>query len=205
MKKYLISLFALGLSIASFAQTPTPTPGLNPGDTAIPFKLKNIDGQMVSLLDYGNYRGVILIFTCNHCPFSVAYEDRIIALNDKYASIGFPVLAINSNDAEAYPEDSYENMVLRAASKNFTFPYLLDETQLIAKVYGAVRTPHVFLLQHSDIGFTVRYVGAIDDNSDDPSAVKTKYLENAITEVMKGKMVTEPVTKAIGCTIKWKK
>lgn len=203
MKKLMILFFAFAFSFSAQAQVPSV--GLKPGDTAIPFKLKNIDGKMVALNDYAYLRGVILIFTCNHCPFSVAYQDRIIALNKKYASQGFPVIAINSNDADAYPEDSYDNMIVRASEKKFNFPYLLDDTQVIAKAYGAVRTPHVFILQHADNGFAVRYVGAIDDNSDDPAAVKTKYVENAITEIMKGKVVSEPFTKAIGCTIKWKK
>ena len=203
MKKLIFLLLSFAISLAVNAQGATA--GLKAGDTAIPFKLKNVDGTVVSLNDYANLRGVILVFTCNNCPFSLAYEDRIIALNKKYDIMGFPVIAINSSDSVAYPDESYSKMVIRASDKNFNFPYLLDDSQIIAKAYGAVRTPHVFLLQHSDIGFAVRYDGAIDDNSDDADAVKIKYVENAITEVMRGKLVSQPFTKAIGCTIKWKK
>ena len=133
------------------------------------------------------------------------YEDRINDLNKKYASKGYPVVAINPNDAEKYPSDDYDGMVKRAIEKGFTFPYLQDETQNIARNYGASRTPHVFILKKEKGDYIVKYVGAIDDNADEASAVKEKYVENAVDNLLTGKTVKLDFTKAIGCTIKWKK
>lgn len=179
--------------------------GLNVGDKAVDFNLKNVDGKMVSLSGMQNNKGAIVIFTCNNCPFSIAYEDRIIALHQRYASQGYPVVAINPNDAERVPEDSYKNMKKRAREKKFPFVYLHDETQEIAKAYGATRTPHLFILNKGTDGdYVVRYIGAIDNNTDDPMAADKKYVENVINELNNGSAVTTPMTKAIGCSIKWK-
>ena len=179
--------------------------GLNVGDKAADFNLKNTDGNMVSLAGMQNNKGAIVVFTCNNCPFSIAYEDRIIALHQKYAAAGYPVVAINPNDAERVPEDSYRNMKKRAKEKKFPFVYLHDETQEIAKAYGATRTPHVFILQKDSDGiYFVKYIGAIDNNTDDPVAADKKYIETAIDELSIGSKVTIPMTKAIGCSIKWK-
>lgn len=180
--------------------------GYKPGDTAKDFSLKNVDGKMVSLAQYKSARGFIVIFTCNHCPFAKAYEERIIGLDKKYAPLGYPVIAINPNDPKAEPEDSYENMVARAKEKNYPFPYLFDETQEIAKTYGAKRTPHIYILTKDDKGaLKVMYVGAIDDNFDDATAVKARYAEDALDALLKGAQPTITTTKAIGCGIKWKK
>ncbi len=179
--------------------------GLQPGDKAVDFKLENVDGKMITLNHYKKEKGIILIFTCNHCPYSVAYEDRIIALHNTYSKLGFPVLAINSNNPEIVPEDSFEEMKKRAKEKKFTFRYIYDATQAIAKEYGATRTPHVYLLKKQGKEFEVAYIGAIDDNSQDTGAVTQKYLENAISSVQKGQKPEPETTKAIGCTIKWKK
>ena len=175
------------------------------GATAIDFKLKNVDEKMVQLADYKKAKGFILIFTCNHCPFSQAYEDRIIALHKKYEPKGYPVVAINPNDASREPEDSYVNMKLRAKEKKFSFAYLYDESQQIAKTYGATRTPHVFVLQKNKAGNQVMYIGAIDDNYEDVKQVKEKYVEQAVDALLAGKTVNQTLTKAIGCGIKWKK
>jgi peroxiredoxin len=198
----LILLCAMAL-ITVIAATPG-TAGYNVGDKAKDFKLKNVNGKMVSLADYKSAKGFIVVFTCNHCPFAKAYESRIMDLDKKYASQGFPVIAISSNDKDAVPADSPENMTARAKEKNYSFPYLYDESQEIAKSYGATKTPHVFILTKKGADLMVSYIGAIDDNSDDPAAVKTKYVENALTEIMAGKPVTTSSTKAIGYTIKWK-
>ncbi|MGP8214124.1 MAG: thioredoxin family protein [Bacteroidia bacterium] len=178
--------------------------GYSVGDKAIDFKLKNIDGKMVSLADYKDAKGFIVVFTCNHCPVAKAYEDRIIALDNKYRPLGYPLVAINPNDPNAVPEDNYETMQQRAKAKNYGFPYLVDETQNIAKTYGATCTPHVFVLQKSGTDYIVKYIGAIDDNRDDPSAVKEKYVENAVDALLAGKPITKTSTKAIGCGIKWR-
>ena len=179
--------------------------GYQVNDAASDFELKNVDGQMVSLAGLKDAKGAIVIFTCNHCPFSVAYEDRIIELNKMFSYQGFHVVAINSNDAEAYPEDSYENMQIRARQKGFQFVYLYDETQAIARKYGAMRTPHVFVLRKVGDKFVVAYIGAIDDNTNEPDLVKQKYVENAVNAILKGEEVKPNFTKAVGCSVKYKK
>ncbi|MBL0102932.1 MAG: thioredoxin family protein [Bacteroidetes bacterium] len=180
------------------------TTGYQVGDEGRDFSLKNIDGKMLSMKDMKDAKGVILVFTCNHCPFSKAYEERIIALDKKYAPLGYPVIAINPNDKTREPEDSFENMQIRAKEKGFSFPYLYDETQEIAQSYGATRTPHVYVLKKEGAKFIVKYIGAIDDNSDEPEKVTAKYAENAVDALLANKAVATPETKAIGCGIKWK-
>lgn len=187
-----------------FASGSIMAQGYKIGDKAQDFTLKNIDGKMVSLSDFSSQKGVILIFTCNHCPYSIAYQDRIIALDKKYKKLGYPVLAINPNDAVQYPEDSYENMIVRAREKGFEFPYLIDEKQDVFPLYGATKTPHVYLLQKDGLGFKVAYIGAIDDSAKDESAVKETYLANAIDALLAGKTPNPTETKAIGCSIKVK-
>ena len=199
--------FTLFLSLASLTVLMSftfSTSGYKPGDSAEGFKLKNVDGKFVSTDDYKNAKGFIVIFTCNHCPYAKANEQRIINLDKKYASQGYPVLAINPNDALDYPEDSFENMAKRSKEKNYTFPYLLDASQEVAKRFGALKTPHVYLLKKTGKGLEVAYVGAIDDNTEDEDQVKTRYVENAISEIESGKPVSIKETKAIGCSIKWK-
>ncbi|MEM7485256.1 MAG: thioredoxin family protein [Bacteroidota bacterium] len=176
--------------------------GYKVGDIATDFSLKNIDDTMVSLSDFPEAKGFIVTFTCNHCPYSVAYEDRIIALDKKYKSQGYPVIAINPNNPRNYPTDSFENMKIRAKQKGFTFPYLFDDGQKIYPQYGATKTPHIFLLQKTDDGNRVEYIGAIDDNVQNANAVKRKFAEDAIDALLAGKQPTITYTKAIGCSIK---
>lgn len=202
-KKSLLTLGTAFIAFLVISFTP-PTPGYQVGDTVKDFSLKNIDGKKVSLAGLKNNKGAIVVFTCNHCPFSVAYEDRIIELNKKYEAQGFPVVAINPNDATKVPDDSFEKMQVRAKEKNFTFPYLQDATQEIAKAFGASRTPHVFLLTREGATYKVAYIGAIDNNTDEPEQASQKYVETAISEITAGKPVSTNFTKAIGCTIKWK-
>lgn len=194
-----IGFFALLMGVLMSFTNPT---GYKVGDKATDFKLKSVDNKMYSMADYKDAKGFIVIFTCNHCPFAVKYEDRIIDLAKRYKSKGYVLLAINPNDPAAQPEDSFELMQKRAKEKKFTFPYLFDEGQKIYPQYGATKTPHVFLL---DKNLVVKYIGAIDDNVEDASQVKEKYLENAIAALEKGQEPTPNTTKAIGCTIKVKK
>jgi peroxiredoxin len=196
MKKYTVVAFLL-ICFNSFA-------GYKIGDVAKDFSLLNVDGKKVSLADMKDAKGFIVVFTCNHCPFAKAYEKRIIGLNTKFAAAGYPVVAINPNDPAVSPEDSYENMVQRAREMDYSFPYLFDETQEVASAYGATRTPHVFLLQKVDGKLIVKYIGAIDNNTDEPEKADKKYVETAIMELLSDKPVTVTETKAIGCTIKWK-
>jgi peroxiredoxin len=177
--------------------------GLEPGDTAEGFTLKNVDGKTVSLSDYNDQKGVILVFTCNTCPFAQAYENRIIQLHKKYTGLGFPVVAINSNDVDQKPGDTLEKMQERAKEKGMEYAYLKDD-QEVFKEYGATRTPQIYLLEKKGNAFKVAYVGAIDDNANDTSAVSKRYVEEAIAALMKGQKPDPSITKAIGCTIKSK-
>ncbi|MBL7922793.1 MAG: thioredoxin family protein [Bacteroidia bacterium] len=203
MKK--ITLLALILSLGLLSSFVPLGEGYKVGDKVQDFNLRNVDGTRVSLAGQKEAKGFIVIFTCNHCPFSVAYEDRIIALHQKYAPQGYPVIAINPNDAGTVPEDDFESMMERAREKKFPFAYLHDESQDVARAFGAARTPHVFVIQKDKGDMLVKYIGAIDDNTDDPSAATRKYVENAMEELIKGELVSLSFTKAIGCTIKWKK
>jgi peroxiredoxin len=205
MKKLqLFLLLSTVTLIFAFVKPSTNNEGYKVGDIATDFSLKNVDGSMVSMSNFENANGFIVIFTCNTCPYSVAYEDRIIALDKKYKNLGYPVIAINPNDPEVQSGDSFDLMKVRANEKGFTFPYLLDEGQKIYPQYGATRTPHVFVLQKVEDGLKVEYIGAIDDSSRDANAVKTKYTENAVDALLNGEVISEPNTKAIGCSIKVK-
>jgi peroxiredoxin len=164
------------------------------------FSLKGVDGKQYSLKDYADKKAVAVIFTCNHCPASVKAEDRLIQLQKDYAGRGLQLIAINSNEDKNHPTDSFDHMVERAATKGFNFPYLRDETQAVATAYGAMRTPHVFLL---DGAGKVVYRGRIDDNINDAAAVKRHDLREAIDEVLKGKPVSVPTTEPVGCNVKW--
>lgn len=172
------------------------------GDKAEDFSLKNIDGKMVSLADFKDAKGFIVIFTCNTCPYSVANEDRIIELDKKYKPKGFPVVAINPNNPEVSSGDSFELMKERAAEKGFAFPYLLDEGQKVYPKYGATKTPHVFVLKKDDKDLIVKYIGAIDDSARDAGSVRTKYVENAVNALLTDQPIEMASTKAIGCSIK---
>ncbi|MGE0770385.1 MAG: thioredoxin family protein [Cyclobacteriaceae bacterium] len=186
-----------------FAGSPAPK-GYEVGDRAVDFKLKNVDGRMVSMADYKDAKGFIVVFDCNTCPYSKAYNSRIIALNKKYASKGVPLIAINANDPGMSPGDSFEAMVSQARKKDYDFPYLVDETQTVARTYGATNTPHVFVLEKEGQELKVAYIGAIDDNSRNEAAVTKRYVEDAVDAILNGGNVPVEKTKAIGCTIKYR-
>ncbi len=175
------------------------------GDIATDFNLKNLKGEMVSLSTFEKAKGFILVFTCNTCPVAKKYEQRIIDLHKEFSSKGYPVVAINSNDMVVSRGDSYDEMQRIAKDKGYGFQYLYDESQEVAKQYGATNTPHVFLLSKKDGKLYVEYVGAIDNNTDDPSMADKKYVADALNALLKGEMVSVKSTKAIGCGIKWKK
>lgn len=185
-----------------FLSTNTNPTGYQVGDKAEDFSLKNLDGRMISLSNIEGAKGYIITFTCNHCPYAVMYEDRLIELHNKYAPKGYPVIAINPNDPEVVPEDSFAEMKVRASDKSFPFEYLFDEGQKVYPKFGATRTPHVFLLDNSLI---VKYIGAIDDNAQDASAVKKTYLADAVDSIINGRNPDPDFTKAVGCSIKVKK
>lgn len=180
--------------------------GLKVGDIAPDFSLKNVDGKMYSLKDIkdaaGNApKGYIVTFTCNTCPYAQANEDRLIELHHKMAAKGYPVVAIQPNDPTLSGGDSFEAMKKNAQEKGFPFVYLFDEGQEIFPKYGAGKTPEIYLL---DAGLKLHYTGAIDDNAQDASAVKVKYVENAIAALEKGQVPQPSFTRAIGCGIKSK-
>ncbi|UUC44253.1 thioredoxin family protein [Flavobacterium cerinum] len=179
-----------------------PAGGYKVGDVATDFSLKNVDNKKVALADFKAAKGFIVVFTCNHCPYAQAYEDRIVALDKKYKKLGYPVIAINPNNPAKQKDDSFELMQVRAKEKNFTFPYLFDDGQKIYPQYGATKTPHVYVLQKTKGGNVVKYIGAIDDNYSDANAVKEKYVENAVDALLKNKDIAVKETKAIGCSIK---
>ena len=190
------------LLVALSSFTMMKTSGYRVGDVVDDFSLKNVNEKEVSLKEYSKVKGFIVIFTCNHCPFSVAYEDRIIALDKKYKKLGYPVIAINPNNPEKQPDDSFDLMKVRAKEKGFTFPYLFDDGQIVTNKYGASKTPEVYILQKTEKGHVVQYTGAIDDNHEDAEAVKKKYVENAVDALLKNNKVTVTETKAIGCSVK---
>ncbi|MEQ6124789.1 thioredoxin family protein [Pseudotenacibaculum sp. MALMAid0570] len=176
--------------------------GYKVGDVATDFKLENVDGKMISLADYKKAKGFIVVFTCNTCPYSVANEDRIIALDKKYKKKGYPVIAINPNDPAAKSGDDMASMKVRAKEKGFTFPYLFDKGQKVYPKYGATKTPHVYILSKKGKKNIVEYIGAIDDSSRNPNAVKEKFVEDAVDALLAGKKPEKTYTRAIGCSIK---
>lgn len=200
------SILVLAVVAIAVAFTTKKGKGYTIGDKVENFTLKNIDGKMVSLADYADAKGVAVIFTCNHCPYSKMYEDRIIELDKKFKKKGFPVVAINPNDPDVSSGDDFESMKVRAKEKGFTFPYLFDKGQTVYPKFGATKTPHVFLLRkEKKADFVLEYIGAIDDNARDASSVSERYVEDAINDILKGKKPMKTSTKAIGCSIKTKK
>jgi peroxiredoxin len=187
----------LAVAVLMIAASPNKN-GYDIGDTATDFKLKNVDGKMISLADYKDAKGFIVIFDCNTCPYSKAYNERIQELNEKYAAKGFPVIAINANDGSG---DRFEDMVRVAKNKKLKYPYVFDDTQKVAKAYGATNTPHVFVLNKA---LKVSYIGAIDDNARNANEATKHYVEDAVDALLASKPVTVTKTKAIGCGIKWK-
>ena len=203
MKKTLKTVFALVAIITLSAYTNLGEgKGYKIGDLATDFSLENIDGKMVSLADFNEAKGFIVVFTCNTCPHAVAYEDRIEALNKKYASQGYPVIAIMPNNTNVKPGDNMDAMKARAKEKGFTFPYLMDKGQKIYPQYGATKTPHIYILEKTKKGNEVKYIGGIDDNYKDASMVTTKYVEDAVDSLIAGKEIKQKETRAIGCSIK---
>lgn len=199
--KHLIGKFLIAMLAITLVSAISPVDdGYKVGEQAADFSLKNVDGAMVSLKDYKGVKGYIVVFTCNTCPYAVMYEDRIIELHKKYGT-EYPVVAINPNDPSVKAGDDFAGMVTRSKEKNFPFKYLFDEGQKVYPQFGATRTPHIYLL---DANRYVRYIGAIDDNAQNPSEVSVKYLENAIAALKSGNNPDPAETKAIGCTIKVK-
>jgi len=175
---------------------------MNLGDAAPDFSLKGTDEKTYSLADFKDAKILILVFSCNHCPYVQAYEDRLIAVQKDYRERGARMIAINANDAQNYPADGFAEMKKRAAQKKFNFPYLRDESQETARAYEATHTPHLFVF---DAARRLAYTGKIDDNWQNAAAVERRYLREALDDLLSGKTPATAQTHAIGCTIKWKK
>jgi peroxiredoxin len=173
---------------------------LHTGDQAPGFRLLGVDGHTHSLEEFTGKPVLVVVFSCNHCPYVQAYEDRMISIQRDYQPRGVQLIAINSNDDVNYPEDSFNAMVERAKAKGFNFPYLRDANQEVARAYGATHTPQLFVFDH---GRKLRYTGKIDDNWQNPGAVKRQYLRGAVDALLQGAAPAEAETHAIGCTIKW--
>ena len=163
--------------------------------------LPSVDGKSYSLASFGDSLAITLIFTCNHCPYAVAYEQRLIDLAREFASQDIAFIAINVNDADNYPDDSFENMQKRAAELDLPFPYLYDETQSVAKAYGAVCTPHIFVLNDER---RLAYEGRVDDSWKEPENVKSQDLRNALEALVEGENIEVASTNPMGCSIKWR-
>lgn len=200
MKNIITLLVLVFTAWLSQAQTAT----LKAGDIAPDFKLKNVDNKEVSFASYPNAKGFIIVFTCNKCPYAVAYEQRIIDLDKKFRPQGYPVIAINPNDPEASKADAFNKMQDLAAAKKYPFPYLFDAGQVVTDQYGAKHTPHIFIVSKSSKGNIVEYVGAIDNDPEGTKTEKTKYAEDAIAALQNNKKPAITQTKEIGCTVKRK-
>lgn len=174
---------------------------LNPNDPLIPFELPGVDGRAHTSDDYADKEVLAVIFSCNHCPYVQAWEDRMVEIQKDYAERDVQLVAINANDDTKYPSDSFQAMKTRAEEKGFNFPYLRDEDQSVAKAYGAERTPEVFLFDDQRV---LRYHGSIDDNYEDPAGVSEHYLRDALEAVLAGEDPELVRTQPVGCTIKWK-
>ena len=198
MKISALLSFFFCLGLVAQAQINT----LEPGTKAPGFNLKNIDGKMISPESFPDAKGYIVVFTANTCPYAIAYEDRLIALDKKYAAKGYPVIAINPNPPALSSGDSFEKMQEKSASKGFSFPYLFDEGQIVTEQYGARVTPHIFLLKKEGSELKIMYTGALDNDTQDVNPDKTLYVEDAIAALEAGRKIDVTSTKAIGCTVK---
>lgn len=172
------------------------------GEHAPYFSLKGTDGKIYTISDFRDRKGLVIIFTCNHCPYAQAYEGRIVELAAEYQPQGVQFITICANDSVGYPEDDFEHMVEKSRKLGFPFPYLHDETQAVAKAYDAACTPEVYLF---DGEHRLCYHGRIDDNYQDRSQVTHEDLRNAIRALLEGQAPEPALTPAIGCSIKWKR
>nr|WP_199000366.1 thioredoxin family protein [Flavobacterium sp. ASV13] len=200
MKKIILLLVLAFSAFLSQAQTAT----LKAGDIAPEFKLKNVDNKEVSFASYPKAKGFIVVFTCNTCPYAVAYEQRIIDLDKKFRPQGYPVIAINPNDPEASKADAFDKMQDLAKEKKYPFPYLFDAGQKVTDQYGAKHTPHLFIVSKTAKGNIIEYVGAIDNDPEGTKTEKIKYAEDAIAALKSNQKPAVTQTKEIGCTVKRK-
>ncbi|MCB9597412.1 MAG: thioredoxin family protein [Sandaracinaceae bacterium] len=175
--------------------------GMAVGTAAPPFSLPGTDGETWSLDTFADAKVLVVVFTCNHCPYAKAAEDRLVELQRDYADRGVRLVAINPNDAERYPADGFDAMTARAKEKGFNFPYLFDETQQVARAYDAACTPDVFVFGPDR---RLVYNGRIDDNWKDAGAVTRRDLRDVVDATLEGREHGLDVVASMGCSIKWK-
>ena len=192
------NFWVLGLAQTSSASDSVSSRPLN---IVQPFLLKSVSGEFVGMSTYSEAKGMIVVFTCNHCPFAKLYPERMNELHRKYSAKGIPLLAISSTDTVLFEEDGFAEMQKISQQQGFVFPYLFDAEQTVVQDFGAQKTPHAFVLARSEEGWKIVYSGSIDDNGADPSAVKHKYVEDAVRAVLKHKKVKVAHTSSIGCFI----
>ena len=171
------------------------------GTAAPDFSLLGVDDKTWSLESFVDARVLVVVFTCNHCPYAVACEDRLIAIQHDYQSSGVQLVAINPNDADKYPDDSFEAMKVRAVERGFNFPYLRDDTQATARAYDAACTPDIFVF---DAQRKLVYNGRIDDNWQEPDKVMRRDLRALLDAELAGSQVDFDHVQSMGCSIKWK-
>jgi peroxiredoxin len=174
---------------------------LGMGDKVVAFDLPGVDGQTYSTDQFADKDVLAVVFTCNHCPYALAWEPRLLEIQAEYADKNVQLIGISANDAEKYPADGFDAMKQHAADNNWNFPYLYDESQDVARAFGAERTPEVFVF---DKGRTLQYHGAVDDNYENPEAVAATYLRDALDAVLGDDTPSVQSTPPVGCTIKWK-
>ena len=178
---------------------------LTTGQPAPDFDLPGTDGRRHSLAEFAGARALVVVFSCNHCPYVIGSEDRMVAFAGRYAPRGVRLVAINSNETELHPADSFDHMVERARAKGFPFPYLRDESQDVARAYGALRTPHYYLFDRDAAGrWRLRYTGRMDDNPRTPGQERTHELADAVDALLDGRDPPAAATNPIGCNVKWK-
>lgn len=194
-----LSLLLLGLFVRA------QETGYQVGDVVTDFNLKNIDNKNISLSSFPNAKGYIVIFGCNTCPVSRGYENRMVKLQEQFAAKGYPLIMINPNDPEVQPGEAFEDMQQHAKKSSLNFPYLEDPGQVVTRRFGALRTPHVFVIQKNSKGNVVAYIGAIDNDPDNDNSSRINYVQNAVNALMTGKQPEPSFTKAVGCGVKSKK
>lgn len=172
------------------------------GESAPDFSLPGVDDQAYTLGNFGDAKALVVVFSCNHCPFVIGSEDRLIAFYEEYAPKGVALVAIGSNETENHPTDSLEHMKEHAREKGFKFPYVRDESQEVALAYGALRTPHFYVF---DAERKLRYTGRMDDNPRNPGQETTHELRDAVDALLAGDEPAVAMTNPIGCNVKWKK
>ena len=201
----MVSAIAILTGAAAVATAGESTGGLALG-TKVPAavaktKMKNVDGKMLSIADVTGKAGTLVVFTCNHCPFAKAWEERIVELGNTYAGKGVGVILVNANDPAMHPDDGYEGMQAHAKDRGMKIPYVVDDTSGVARAFGASVTPEAFLFDKTG---KLAYHGTIDDNHKDAAKVQSRYLKDALDAVVAGKAPAQPETKSLGCGIKFR-